>query len=192
MTEPPQGKPFDPSFLSVDQIRQRMTFEAITLLVLGIVAIFAPIVPLPYAPIILGVLLIANGLVRVVHGFEHQYRPGVGWLVLSSMLYVGAGLTILWAPLIGAWSLSVTAVVGALFIFGAVAKAVRSYQVQATGGTGWLLFDAIISAFLGILLLTGLPGLAFWGLSVIVGVDLIIGGTTLIGLLSRSKGAPSR
>lgn len=176
--------------MSVEQIRGRMTIEGIALLVLGVVAILTPLASTYIATLIIGILLIADGILRVMHGFEHRYRPGIGWLVASSILYVSAGAIVLWEPLRGAFS--VTQVVGAFFVLGAVAKAIRSYQVRDSGATVWLLFDAIISAFLGIFLLTGLHGMASWGLGIIVGVDLIIGGTTLIGMLSRAKGAPTR
>ena len=93
----------------------------------------------------------------------------------------------LWAPLLGAVSL--TLVVGACFILGGMSKAIRSYQLRDSGATGWLLFDAIISAILGILLLAGLPSTAFVSLGIFVGLDLIIGGITMIGIMSRAKGA---
>jgi uncharacterized membrane protein HdeD (DUF308 family) len=176
--------------MSIEQIRGRITFEGITLLVLGAVAILAPLASTYVATFIIGILLVADGILRVLHGLEHQYRPGIGWLVASSILYVGAGAVVLWAPFLGASSL--TPVVGAFFVLSAVAKAIRAYQVRDAGATSWLLFDAIISAFLGVFLFIGLPSMGFWGLGIIVGVDLIIGGTTLIGMLSRAKGAPSR
>lgn len=190
MTEPQQGKPFEPSFMSVEQIRGRMTIEGIALLVLGVVAILTPLASTYVATLIIGIVLIANGILRVAHGFEHRYRLGIGWLVASSIMYVCVGAAVLWAPLRGAFS--VTHVVGAFFVLGAVAKAVRSYQVRDSGATAWLLLDALVGAFLGILLLAGSPSTTFWMLGTAVGVDLIIGGITLIGLLSRAKGTPTR
>ncbi|MBK9259853.1 MAG: DUF308 domain-containing protein [Polyangiaceae bacterium] len=149
----------------------------------------APLASTYIATILIGVFLVAGGILRVVHGFEHRYRPGIGWLVLSAVFYIGAGAAILWAPLIGA--LSLTVVVGAFFILSAVSKAIRAYQVRESRATGWLLFDAIVSAFLGILLLAGFPSTAFWALGIIVGMDLIIGGITMIGLMGRAKGTSS-
>ncbi len=190
VTDPKPTKPLlEPSFLSVEQIRGRMTLEGIALLVLGAVALLTPLFSTYIATLVIGLALIADGVLRVLHGVEHRYRPGMGWLVLSSILYVCAGATVLWEPLRGAFS--VTHVVGAFFVLSAVARAIRSYQVRGGDATGWLLFDAIISAFLGVLLITGLHNMAFWGLGIIVGVDLIIGGTTLLGMLRRAKGAPS-
>jgi uncharacterized membrane protein HdeD (DUF308 family) len=189
MTDPKPIKPLEPSSMAIERVRGRMTFEGLALLVLGVIAILTPIASTYIATIVSGVLLIAGGILRVIHGFEHRYRPGIGWLVLSSILYIGAGAAVLWAPLLGA--LSLTLVVGACFVLSALSKAIRSYQVRDSGATGWLLFDAIISAILGILLLAGLPSTAFVGLGIIVGLDLIIGGITMIGMMSRAKGASS-
>lgn len=162
-----------------------MTFVGITLLALGVIAILAPIASTYVATIVIGVLLIAGGIVRLFHGLDERHRHAVGWLIVSSILYVGAGAAVLWAPLIG--TLSLTLVVGTLFVVGAVSKAIRSYQFRGTGASGWLLFDAIVSGGLGLLLLAGLPATAFWALGVIVGVDLIMGGIAVLGATSLSK-----
>ncbi|MBK9265851.1 MAG: DUF308 domain-containing protein [Polyangiaceae bacterium] len=177
--------PFKPSFTSDEQTRGRMTFVGITLLVLGVIAILAPIASTFVAAIVIGVLLIAGGVLRLFHGFEDPRRHGIGWLIVSSILYVLAGIAILWTPLIGA--LSLTLVIGVLFVVSAVSKAIRSFQFRGTGSSGWLLFDAVISGALGILLVAGLPGTAFWTLGVIVGVDLIMGGIISLGMAGLTK-----
>jgi uncharacterized membrane protein HdeD (DUF308 family) len=174
--------PFKPSFMSLEQTRGRLTFMGVALIVLGVLAILAPIASTVIATIIIGVMLVAGGVLRLFHASERRKLHSVGWLVFSSILYILAGLAVLWRPLIG--SLSVTAVVGAFFVVGAVSKAIHAYQFKGTGTSGWLIFDAVISGFLGILLLAGLPLTAFWALGVIVGVDLIMGGVALLALAS--------
>lgn len=159
-----------------------MTFLGVTLLVLGIIAILTPIVSTLVATIVIGVLLIVGGFVRLFHVFGEKGPQSTGWLVVSSILYIAAGAVILWRPLIG--TLSLTLVLGTFFIAGAISKAIHAYQFRATHSSGWLVFDAIISGLLGILLLMGLPTTAFWALGVIVGVDLIMGGVSSLALSS--------
>jgi len=174
--------PFKPSFMSLEQTRGRLTFLGVALVVLGVLAILAPIASTVVATLVIGVLLIAGGIVRLFNASEGRKRHSIGWLVFSSILYILAGLAIVWRPLIG--TLSMTAVVGAFFVVSAVSKAIHAYQFKGTGSSGWLIFDAILSAALGILLLAGLPTTAFWALGVIVGVDLIMGGVALLAAAS--------
>jgi uncharacterized membrane protein HdeD (DUF308 family) len=53
---------------------------------------------------------------------------------------------------------------------------------------GWLLFDGGISMALGILILAGWPGSAIWALGLLIGIQLVSGGLSLlmIGLGARS------
>lgn len=157
-------------------------FLGVALLVLGVLAILAPIASTYIATMLIGVLLIAGGVLRLFHASEGRKRYSVAWLVFSSILYILAGLAILWKPLLG--TLSMTAVVGAFFVVSGISKAIHAYQFKGLGSTGWLVFDAVLSGILGILLLAGLPTTAFWALGVIVGVDLIVGGISLLAVAS--------
>ncbi len=159
-----------------------MTFVGVTLLVLGILAILTPLVSTLVATIVIGVLLVVGGILRLFHVFGDKQPQSTGWLIVSSILYIGAGAVVLWRPLIG--TLSLTLVVGTFFVVGAVSKAIHAYQYRGTYSSGWLIFDAIIGGLLGILLIAGLPITAFWALGVIVGVDLIMGGVSFLALSS--------
>src|SRR4051794_2929615 len=97
--------PSRPSF-SFEQTRGRMTLVGIALLIFGVIAILAPVASTFVATILIGVLLIAGGIVRLFHGFEIRHEHSIGWLVVSSILYIGAGLAMLWRPLIGSLSLT--------------------------------------------------------------------------------------
>lgn len=166
-----------------------MTFVGVMFLVLGVLALLAPIASTFVATIVIGIMLIAGGVLRFFHAFEDRRRHSIGWLILTSIFYVGAGLAVLWRPLIG--SLSLMVVIGTLFIVGAISKLIHAYQFRGTRPSGWLVFDAIISAGLGILLLAGLPSTAFWALGVIVGVDLIIAGITWLAIGNPRTSTPA-
>ncbi len=167
-----------------------MTFVGVTLLVLGVIAILTPIASTLVATIVIGVLLIVGGALRLFHGFGAQRPQSTGWLIVSSILYIGAGAVVLWRPLIG--TLSLTIVLGSFFVIGAVSKAIHAYQFRGTHTSTWLIFDAIIGGVLGILLLADLPTTVFWALGVIVGVDLIMGGVAFLALSSPRASMLSR
>jgi uncharacterized membrane protein HdeD (DUF308 family) len=56
-------------------------------------------------------------------------------------------------------------------------------------GWGWLAASAVISVLLGILVLAGLPGTAAWAIGLILGVDLLFTGVTLLILGFKLKQA---
>jgi len=174
--------PIHPSPSPLEQARHRMTFVGVTLMVLGVIAILAPIASTLVATIVIGIMLIAGGILRLFHGFSENRTQSIVWLVISSLLYIAAGAAVLWRPLIGTLSLAVA--VGIFFVVGAISKAIHAYQYRGTHSSGWLLFDAVVSGFLGILLLAGLPMTAFWALGIIVGVDLITAGIAALALSS--------
>ena len=172
-------------FAPLERAEGRLMFLGISLAVLGVLALLAPFATTFVATISIGVVLIAGGILRLFHGFEDRHKPGVGWLIVSALFYLGGGLAILWAPIIG--MLSLTLVLGTFFLFSGVSKGIRAFGFSGMQGRGFLLIDSLVTTFLGLLLLIRLPATAFWALGVIVGVDLIFGGGSLLMLTRRVK-----
>jgi len=186
MTDPNRPGTFS---ASLEAARRHATVLGVALVVLGVLAILAPVAATVASTILIGVLLLAGGAVRIVHAFGERHEKGFGWLLVSSILYVCGGIAVLWAPLIS--MLSLTMVLGVFFVVSGVSKGIRALQLHGGEHVGWLIFDGLITVGLGILLLAGLPMTAFWALGVIVGVDLIIGGAMLLGLSGKVRAARS-
>jgi uncharacterized membrane protein HdeD (DUF308 family) len=57
--------------------------------------------------------------------------------------------------------------------------------MRKTAGSGWLLFDGVITLLLAFLILDRWPSSAAWAIATIVGVNLLISGITrLMALLA--------
>ncbi len=54
-------------------------------------------------------------------------------------------------------------------------------------GWGWLLTGGGLSVLLGIIVIMGLPGTALWCIGLILGIDLIFSGFTLIMIGNNLK-----
>jgi hypothetical protein len=66
------------------------------------------------------------------------------------------------------------------------------HQRALSGRWGWLVLNGIIDLFLVGIIIVGLPGSALWVLGLLVGIDLVYGGSALIALsltAHRSKSA---
>ncbi|HXO70241.1 MAG TPA: HdeD family acid-resistance protein, partial [Bradyrhizobium sp.] len=55
---------------------------------------------------------------------------------------------------------------------------------------GWLLTAGIMDILIAGIIIAGLPGSALWALGLLVGINMLFGGATLIGMaLAARKGA---
>jgi uncharacterized membrane protein HdeD (DUF308 family) len=54
------------------------------------------------------------------------------------------------------------------------------HRRELVGRWGWILFSGIVDLVIAGIILAGLPGTAAWALGLLVGIDLVFGGTSLI------------
>jgi uncharacterized membrane protein HdeD (DUF308 family) len=154
--------------------------EGIALVVLGMLALLAPVIASVAATVFFGWILLVSGIVGLIATFRARHAPGFGWSLLSAVVGTVAGLLLLVWPLQG--TLSLTAVLIAfLLVEGAVSiMYALEHRSALSGRWGWMLTSGIVDVILGILLLAGLPGTALWALGLLVGINLLFGGWALI------------
>jgi uncharacterized membrane protein HdeD (DUF308 family) len=165
--------------------------EGIVLVILGILALLAPVIASVAATVLFGWLLLLSGIVGLVTTFRARQAPGFWWSLVSALIGIVAGVLLIGWPLLG--TLSLTAVLIAfLFAEGAVTILYALEHRNALSGRwGWMLASGIVDIGLGVLLLIGLPGTALWALGLLLGINLIFGGWALIfmALHARPKSA---
>jgi uncharacterized membrane protein HdeD (DUF308 family) len=165
--------------------------EGILLVVLGAVAIVVPSWATLAVTIFLGWLFLLSGLLGLITTFWLRRAPGFWWSLLSAVLAVVVGDLLIGWPVAGALSLTL-----ALLIY-FVAEGIfsimfgLSHQRSLSGRWGWLVLNGIIDLFLVGVILIGLPDIAAWVLGLLVGIDLVYGGSALIALAlsAHSKSA---
>ena len=94
------------------------------------------------------------------------------------------------SPVTGA--LSLTLVLVAFFIIeGAVSiMFALDHRRELSGQWGWMLMSGIIDLALAMMIFAGLPSTAAWAVGLLVGINMIFGGTALIAMaLHARKGA---
>jgi len=147
-------------------------------MVSGFAAILMPHVAAIAINILLGALLILDGVFQGIHAFHLRGFKGCLWRVLGSLLSVFVGVLLLLFPLTGAVSL--TLVMAFFLLVGGVFKLMLSFQFRSVSGWGWLLFSGILSFVLAGMILLLWPEAALWVLGTLVGVDLVFGGWWMI------------
>jgi uncharacterized membrane protein HdeD (DUF308 family) len=156
---------------------------------LGALAIFTPFIASIATALFVGWLLMIGGVAQGIHAFQNRRWGGAGWALLSAAIHVIAGLLVVIFPLTG--TLTLTMVLSAFFVASGILKIIRALQHHAIPTWGWLLFDGILSLVLGGMILIGFPSTAAWALGLLVGVDLLINGSSLL-LIGLSVPAPVR
>jgi uncharacterized membrane protein HdeD (DUF308 family) len=85
--------------------------------------------------------------------------------------------------------ISLTALLTGFFIADGIVTIVLSlrHRDQLVGRWQWLFANGVIDLILAGLIIWGMPGTLVWVLGLLVGIDLIFGGTALIGMALRMR-----
>jgi uncharacterized membrane protein HdeD (DUF308 family) len=96
--------------------------------------------------------------------------------VLLGIVYVVGGGYLAFHPRLALASL--TLVVAAIFLVESVLAFFVFFQFRALSGSGWILFDAIVTLLLAYLIWRPWPFSSVWAIGILVGVNLILSGFT--------------
>lgn len=153
----------------------------IATLILGVVAIILPLATAVTINGLVGILLLLGGIFQVVHAFRRRETAGrvVLGLVVAA-LYVIAGLILLAHPF--AAVLTFTLFLAAFFIVAGVFKVIGAFEMHGVTGWGWNLVGGILTFILGVLIWAHWPSSAVWAIGLLVGIDLLFTGWTMIAL----------
>jgi uncharacterized membrane protein HdeD (DUF308 family) len=156
--------------------------EGVILVVLGFLAVAVPMVAGIAVTILFGWLFLISGIVGLYTTFALRHAPGFWWSLVSGVLAVVVGCWLLIQPALGLVSLTYLLI--AFFIIEGVATIMFALEHRAalTGRWGWMLLSGIIDLFLAAVILAGLPGTIAWALGLIVGINMIFGGASMIGM----------
>jgi uncharacterized membrane protein HdeD (DUF308 family) len=165
--------------------------EGIVLFVLGIGAILIPQVATVAVAIFIGWALLLTGIVGLITTFRMSGAPGFGWSLLSAVISLAAGVVLLVYPLSGAFSLTVILTVFLIFEGIASIMIALNHRRGFSGRWTMLLFSGIVDLILAAMIFTGLPGTAAWAIGLLVGINLVFGGSTLIAMALHARNAPT-
>ncbi len=163
--------------------------EGVVLLALGLIAIVIPPLATLAVTILLGWLFFISGIVGIFTSFWMRQAPGFWWSLVSAVLGIVVGVSLLAMPLSGA--LSLTVVLIAFFIIEGVATILfaAEHRRELSGQWGWMLASGLVDLLLSVMIAAGLPSTAAWAIGLLVGINMIFGGTALIGMALHAKDA---
>jgi uncharacterized membrane protein HdeD (DUF308 family) len=161
--------------------------EGIVLVILGLLAIVVPPLATVAVEIFIGWLFLISGVAGLITTFGARHAPGFWWALLSAVLGIAAGIVLLAWPLSGIVTLTLLLIVfftieGVLSIMYAL-----EHKRELTGQWGWMLVSGIIDLVLAAIIFAGLPGTAAWALGLLVGINMLFGGTSMIAIAMHAR-----
>ncbi|MFY9760738.1 MAG: HdeD family acid-resistance protein [Xanthobacteraceae bacterium] len=162
-------------------------FEGIVLVLLGFAAIVVPVVATLAFTLVIGWLFLISGGVGLVTTFWMRNAPGFWWALLSAAIALAAGVILILWPINGV--LSLTLVLIAFFAVEGIATLMYAFEhkAQLSGRWVWMLASGIVDLILAGIIFAGLPGTAAWALGLLVGINMLFGGTAMIGMALAAR-----
>jgi uncharacterized membrane protein HdeD (DUF308 family) len=162
-------------------------FEGIVLVLLGFAAIVLPVVATLAFTLVIGWLFLIAGGVGLVTTFWMRNAPGFWWALLSAAIALAAGVVLILWPISG--TLSLTLVLIAFFVVEGIATLMYAFEhkAQLSGRWGWMLASGVVDLILAGIIFAGLPGTAAWALGLLVGINMLFGGTAMIGMALAAR-----
>ena len=162
-------------------------FEGILLAILGIAAMIVPPLASLAITIFLGWMFLISGIGGLFITYWARNMPGFWWSLFSAALAVLAGGVLLARPVQGV--LTLTIVVGAYFLAEGVTTIMYAleHRKELSGRWSWLLVAGLMDMLIAFFIIAGLPGSAEWALGLLVGINMLFGGATLIGMALAAR-----
>jgi uncharacterized membrane protein HdeD (DUF308 family) len=161
--------------------------EGILLVILGLAAMIVPPLASLAVTIFLGWMFLISGIAGLVLTFWARQMPGFWWSLVSAALALVAGIVLLAQPVEG--TLTLTIVVGAYFLAEGVATIMYAleHRRELSQRWSWMLVAGLMDLLIAAVIIAGLPGSALWAVGLLVGINLLFGGASLIGVALAAR-----
>jgi uncharacterized membrane protein HdeD (DUF308 family) len=161
--------------------------EGIVLVLLGLLAIMVPLVASLAVAIVVGWLFLFSGVIGLITTLWMRQLPGFWWSLISAVIAIGAGVVLLGRPASGVLTLTLVLIV--FFLIEGIASIMFAleHRKQLSGRSGWMLISGVVDLILAAIILMGLPGTAEWAIGLIVGINMLFGGTSMIAMALHAR-----
>jgi uncharacterized membrane protein HdeD (DUF308 family) len=170
--------------------------EGAILVLLGCSAIVVPAISSSTITLSLGWVFLISGIAGLVPMFLAETYPGFWWSLVSALLAILVGVMLitessqdLYGGLIG-WPFQVAALspirkLLAIFFLiegGASIMFAFEHRRQFTARWAWMVLSGIVDLMLGAIIIFDLPGTSEWTMGLLIGINMILGGSALIAM----------
>lgn len=163
------------------RIRTFFLIEGILFIILGFLTVAFPGVSTLSVELFLGWLFLISGIIQSYRAFKLRHEHSALGAALNALLSLALGILLLLYPVSGVISLTILLII--YFALEGIFKIIWGLQYRRSiHSWGWLIFSGVMSLALAIIIWSGWPGTAAWAIGLLVGINLIFFGTSLIGM----------
>ncbi len=159
---------------------------AIAMIVMGLLAVLLPYATGIGVSLVVGWIIFFSGFVYLAYAFTAHSAGAIIWRILIGIIYVVGGGYLAFHP--GLALESLTLVMAAIFLLEGALEIVVFFQFRVLPGSGWILFDGIVTLLLAYVIWRPWPSSSTWAIGTLLGINLILSGfTRLIYSLAGRK-----
>ena len=156
----------------------------VALIVFGAIAVLAPVFAGGAVVIIIGIVLLVSGIGQFIHGLKAESWGDKMMPLVLGVITGLCGILVIGHPLLGLEFL--TLLLAVFFIVEGFWKIVSSFSYRAAPGWVWMLVSGGLSLLLGLLIWSQWPLSGIWAVGLLVGIDLLVTGISMVMLASRA------
>lgn len=145
---------------------------SVILILAGIAAILLPPVIGVGVTLFIGWLLIISAITHFVFAWKSHTAGSILWEALVGVVYLVAGVYLIFHPLAGL--ISLTLVLAIYLLVEGIFEIILAFIVVR--GRGWILFDGIITVILSFLIWRTWPSSSVWVIGTLVGISMLFSG----------------
>lgn len=158
---------------------------SVLMILAGALAIVIPLAAGIAVTLLVGWLLVFSGGFHLVFGWHTRSVGGFLWESLLGILYILVGAYLLFHPGVGLESLTLALAI--YLLVEGILEFIFSFRLRPLPGSGWLLFDGILTLILAILIWASWPSSTAWVIGTLVGISILFSGVSrlVLSLLAR-------
>jgi uncharacterized membrane protein HdeD (DUF308 family) len=148
----------------------------VVMVLLGFLALFLPLATGIGVSIAAAWIIVFGGIAYVASAFSARGAGSFLWRLLIGAVYILGGIYLAFNP--GLALESLTLAMAVMFLFEGVMETIVFFQLRNLPGSGWVLFDGLVTLLLAYLIWRPWPGSSIWAIGTILGINLITSGFT--------------
>jgi uncharacterized membrane protein HdeD (DUF308 family) len=152
---------------------------------IGIAAIVVPVAASVTVALFIGWLLLLGAMLQVFGAFSVQDSYRMAVRVMLAVLMAAAGIYLIVSPLKG--TVTLTVVLCAWLGTTGLMRLLAAFRERGTPAAGMFAISGALSLILGLLIALKLPSSGAWAIGLLVGIDFVFFGWTLISIALAAR-----
>lgn len=157
----------------------------IALLIIGFLAVCAPVVAGVSITVVVGLLLLVAGIGQCILAFRVDAFGRGLFVLIMGLLTLLVGIYMSFQP--AAALVSITFFLAIYFVVTGIVEILTAIRLRPAQGWNWMLVSAIVTFLLGMMIWLQFPLSGLWAIGVLFGVKMMFSGATLLSLGSAAK-----